>query len=165
MNAAAETNPDTDGWVRALGIDHGTVRIGVAVSDDIGLLAHPLETVPGTDPDRAAERIAEIARNRRTEHLVVGLPLRLDGEEGSAVERVRAFVRRLRPHLPEGVAIHEVDETLSTVSALEKLRAAGRRAKQSKSIVDQAAAVEILQTWLDARAGSPAFPSPYTPEP
>jgi putative Holliday junction resolvase len=145
-------------WVRALGIDHGTVRIGVAASDDIGLLAHPVETVPGTDPDRAAARIAEIARARRTEHLVIGLPLHLNGEEGEAVARVRAFVERLRPLLPDSVAIHEVDESLSTVAAMEKLRAAGRRAKDSKAVVDQAAAVEILQSWLDARtAAAPSF--------
>lgn len=155
-------------WVRALGIDHGTVRIGLAVSDDLGFLAHPLETVPAADPDRAAARIVEVARARRIDHLVVGLPLRLDGGEGEAVARVRAFIRRLRPLLPEGVSIHEVDESLSTVAAMEKLRAAGRRVKDSRSVVDQAAAVEILQSWLDARASvapasSDAFDCPEDP--
>lgn len=139
--------------LRALGIDHGTVRIGVAVSDEIGFLAHPLETVPGADPDRAIDRIAELVAARRIEHVVVGLPLHLDGREGEAAKRVRAFIAKLRARLPEPVAIHEVDETLTTSIAYEKLGAAGKKQRQAKPVIDQAAAVEILQSWLDARAG------------
>ena len=143
-------------WVRALGIDYGTARIGIAVSDDLGFLAHPLETVPGIDSEKAAARIAELVRLRRIEHLIVGLPLHRNGEEGAAVDRVRAFVRILRPLLPEEVTVHEVDEHRTTVSAMEKLHAAGRNAKNSKGIIDMAAAVEILQSWLDQRAGETA---------
>ncbi len=142
--------------IRALGLDHGTARIGVAVSDDLGFLAHPLETVPAADSDRAIARLAEIVALRRIEDLVVGLPLRLDGGEGEAAARVRAFVAKLRPELPATIRCHEVDETFTTVVAQEKLRAAGRNAKNSKSIIDQAAAVEILQAWLDARVESGA---------
>ena len=143
-------------WVRALGIDYGTARIGIAVSDDLGFLAHPLETVPGGDSEKAAARIAELVRLRRIEHLIVGLPLHRNGEEGAAVDRVRGFVRILRPLLPEEVTVHEVDEHRTTVSAMEKLHAAGRNAKNSKGIIDMAAAVEILQIWLDQRAGETA---------
>jgi putative Holliday junction resolvase len=143
-------------WVRALGIDYGTARIGIAVSDDLGFLAHPLETVPGGDSEKAAARIAELVRLRRIEHLIVGLPLHRNGEEGTAVGRVRAFVRILRPLLPEEVTVHEVDEHRTTVSAMEKLHAAGRNSKNSKGIIDMAAAVEILQSWLDQRAGETA---------
>lgn len=139
--------------LRALGIDHGTVRIGVAVSDEIGFLAHPLETVPGTDPDRALDRIAEIVAARRIEHVIVGLPLHLDGREGEAARRVRAFIAQLRTRLPDPVAIHEVDETLTTSIAYEKLGAAGRKPRRAKPVIDRAAAVEILQSWLDARPG------------
>jgi putative Holliday junction resolvase len=138
--------------LRALGIDHGTVRIGVAVSDDIGFLAHPLETVPGDDPERAIERINELVTARRIDHVVVGLPLHLDGREGEAAKRVRAFIAKLRARLPDSVAIHEVDETLTTSIAYEKLGAAGKKHRQAKPVIDQAAAVEILQSWLDARA-------------
>jgi len=126
----------------------------VAVSDDLGFLAHPLETVPAGDPDRAVARLAELVAMRKIEHLVVGLPLHLNGEEGEAVARVRAFVVRLRPLLPESVSVYEIDERLTTVSAMEKLHAAGRNAKNSKAIIDQAAAVEILQIWLDLRSGN-----------
>jgi putative Holliday junction resolvase len=146
-------------WVRALGIDYGTARIGIAVSDDLGFLAHPLETVAGGDSEKAAARIAELVRLRRIEHLVVGLPLHRNGEEGAAVGRVRAFVALLRPHLSEGITVHEVDEHRTTVSAMEKLHAAGRNAKNSKGIIDKAAAVEILQIWLDQRAGEGLQPN------
>ena len=88
-------------WVRAMGVDYGTARIGLAVSDDIGLLAHPRDTVPAADLDRAAARIGELVRERRTEHLVVGLPLHMNGSEGDAVAGVRRFIERLRPLIPE----------------------------------------------------------------
>lgn len=140
-------------WVRAMGIDYGTARIGLAVSDDIGLLAHPLETVPAADLDRAACRIAELVRERKTDHLVVGLPLHMNGEEGDAVAGVRRFVERLRPLLPESVFIYEMDERHTTRNAMAKLHAAGRNTKNAKKIIDQAAAIEILQEWLDLRTG------------
>lgn len=140
-------------WVRAMGVDYGTARIGLAVSDDIGMLAHPLETVAAGDLDRAARRIAELVAERKTEHLVVGLPLHMNGEEGDAVKGVRRFVDRLRPLLPDSVTLYEVDERLTTKSAMEKLHAAGRNTKNSRKIIDQAAAIEILQQWLDLRSG------------
>lgn len=137
--------------VRALGIDHGTARIGLAISDEIGFLAHPLETVPAADQGRAIARIVELVKARKIEDLIVGLPLHLDGGEGEAAARVRAFVDQMRPLLPAEVAIHEVDESMTTVTAYEKLRASGKKAKRAKPVIDQAAAVEILQSWLDGR--------------
>lgn len=137
--------------VRALGVDHGSARIGLAVSDELGFLAHPLETVPAADEERALARIAEIVAARRIEDLVIGLPLHLDGGEGKAVAKVRTFAERLRPRLPAAIRIHEVDETLTTATAYEKLRAAGKSARRAKPVIDQAAAVEILQAWLDGR--------------
>ncbi len=143
-------------WVRALGIDHGAARIGLAVSDDIGLLAHPLETVPATDQERAIARIREIIVERGIRDVVVGLPLHMNGEEGEAVGKVRRFAKRLREVISEEIQFHEVDETLTTKDAMAKLHAAGRNEKNSRSIIDQAAAVEILQRWLDEQAD--AFP-------
>ena len=142
-------------WIKALGIDYGTARIGVSVSDDIGMLAHPLETVPAADLEGAADRISEIVREREIRDLVIGLPLRVSGEEGAAVEGVRRFVKILEGKVPEGVTFHEVDERYTTVVAMEKLHQAGRTAKDSKGIIDQAAAIEILQQWLDSRAEIP----------
>ena len=72
---------------RALGIDYGTVRIGVAVSDDLGMLAHPFETVAGDKPDEAITRLAEIVSERKAEVVVLGLPLNMDGSEGAAVKK------------------------------------------------------------------------------
>lgn len=138
-------------WVRAIGVDYGTARIGLSVSDDIGLLAHPLETVSAADPDKAAHRIAEIVAERGIEDIVMGLPLHADGREGDAVDKARRFAKRIQSVLETEVRWHETDERYTTEDALAKLRAAGKNAKNSKSIVDQAAAVEILQRWLDER--------------
>lgn len=141
----------TPTWVRALGIDHGDARIGLAISDDLGFLAHPLETVSNKNTETAITRIVQIVEDRKIEDLVVGLPLRMDGSEGDAVKKVRAFSARLRSRLPESVRFHEMDETYTTVTAYQKMRESGRKAKQAKPVIDQAAAVEILQAWLDGR--------------
>ena len=142
---------------RVMAIDYGEARMGLALSDEIGLLAHPLETVPGENKTRAAERIAHLAREKNIGTLLIGLPLRMDGSEGTAVEKVRAFMKRLRPLLPEAIEIIEVDERLSTVSAMAKMHEAGRTEKNSRRQIDQAAAMEILQEYLDMRPGSGIF--------
>lgn len=139
MNSSLSPHP-------ALGIDHGDARIGIAATDDFGILAHPVETI-----DRAKteplERIAAIVSQRKIKTLVLGLPLRMDGSEGTSAEKVRAFAEKLRQHLPD-LPLVFVDETLTTSTAATKLREAGRNAKQQKSIIDQAAAVEILNAWM-----------------
>ena len=144
---------------RVLGIDHGEARIGLALSDELGMLAHPLETVPGRDVKAAIARIAELVIERRVEKIVLGLPLRMDGSSGTAVEKVRVFRNGLVKSLPENVIIIESDERLTTVSAWEKLHAAGRNEKNSRHLIDQAAAVEILQDYLDSQA-PPMEPPP-----
>ncbi len=149
---------------RSLGIDFGKARIGVALSDELGMLAHPLETVSALDLGEAADRIVEIVSEKKVNTIVIGLPLHMNGEEGKAVESVRNFTNRFRKNLPEGVEIVEVDERLTTVSAMEKLHAAGRNAKNSKAIIDMAAAVEILQDWLDQQAGGVMLPDPFGDE-
>lgn len=138
---------------RVLAIDYGEARIGLALSDELGMLAHPLETVPGHDKKQAVARIAELVEERGVGTIVMGLPLRMDGSEGTAVEKVRAFTKKLRRQLAESVRIEEVDERLSTVAAMEKLHAAGRNEKNSRKHIDQAAAMEILQEYLDAQSG------------
>ncbi len=137
---------------RVLAVDYGDARIGVAGSDQLGLLAHPLETVPAQPLSAALERIATLFQGRLATALVLGLPLRADGEEGPAAEKVRNFAERLKAHLPSGTPIFFQDEYRSTVQAAEQLQASGKRTKTHRPIIDQAAAVVILQDYLDAHA-------------
>ena len=130
----------------ALGIDHGDARIGIAATDPLGILAHPVETIDvrKTDP---LERIAALAAQRNIRTLVLGLPVRIDGTEGSAAAKVRVFGGKLAARVP-GVPLVYVDEAYTTMDAAEKLREAGRKAKQQKAVIDQAAAVGILEAWM-----------------
>ena len=137
---------DSDSPHPALGIDHGDARIGIAATDDFGILAHPVETIDRSKTD-PVERIARLAEIRRIHTLVLGLPLRMDGSEGDSAAKVRAFADLLRERLPT-IPLVLVDESLSTSSAAAKLHAAGRNARQQKSVIDQAAAIEILNTWM-----------------
>ncbi len=123
----------------------------MAATDDFGILAHPVETIDQGKGD-AIERIARLAEVRQVHTLVVGLPVRMDGSEGSSAAKVRAFAGRLRDRIPT-LPLVFIDETLTTSTAAAKLREAGRNAKQQKSIIDQAAAVEILNQWM----GEPNF--------
>ncbi len=136
---------------RAVGIDFGTVRIGVAVSDDLGMLAHPFETVSAKDPAAAMARLVEIVTQRKAEVVVLGLPLNMDDSEGPAVKKMRKFKDKLRKALPATIEIVEEDERLSTVSASDKLSDSGHSEKDQGESIDQAAAAEILQTYLDYR--------------
>lgn len=135
----------------ALGIDYGDARIGVAATDDFGILAHPVETVPQSLT--AIQRIADIAAQRKIHTLVLGLPLRMDGSEGDSSQKVRRFGNQLSLAIPS-IPLVYIDETLTTAAASQKLREAGKKAKQQKSLIDQAAAVEILNTWM----GNQSFP-------
>ena len=130
----------------ALGIDYGETRIGIAATDPLGILAHPVETIDRrqTEP---LERIEALARTRGARTLVLGLPVRIDGTEGTAAGKVRDFAARLAERLPD-LPLVLVDESLTTVNAAAKLREAGRKAKRQREVIDQAAAVEILRTWL-----------------
>jgi len=130
-----------------LGVDLGDVRIGVAVSDPDGLLATPVATVPAGAG--APARLAALAAEHRVVEVVLGLPRSLSGREGPAAAKARAFGRRLAAAVAP-VPVRLVDERLSTVSAERSLRAGGRTGASRRAVVDQAAAVVILQTALDA---------------
>ena len=131
----------------ALGIDYGEARIGIAATDVCGILAHPVESIHLRHTEPIA-RIRELVQQKGIRTLVLGLPLRLDGSEGTACTKVRAFGEKLRAALPELPLLY-VDEFLTTTAAQEKLHQAGKKAKNFKPIIDQAAAVEILNNWLD----------------
>lgn len=131
----------------ALGIDYGEARIGIAATDACGILAHPVESIHLRHTEPIA-RIRELVQQKGIRTLVLGLPLRLDGTEGTACTKVRAFGEKLRTVLPELPLLY-VDEFLTTTAAQEKLHQAGKKARNFKPIIDQAAAVEILNNWMD----------------
>ncbi len=138
-------------WTRGrrLGIDVGTVRIGVAVCDPDGILATPVETVarapkPGADLDRIAALVTEY----EAVGVIVGLPRTLRGDESFAAAAVREFGDRIADRVSP-VPIEYFDERMTTASAGRSLRSAGVSAKAARSVIDQAAAVAILQGWLD----------------
>ena len=130
-----------------LAIDHGQSRIGIAATDELGIASHPVETIhiSRTDP---LKRIPEIAAQRNVSLIILGLPLRLDGSEGEAAQRVRNFGNALTEKIPN-IRLEYSDERLTTTTASEKLREAGKDTRAQRNIVDQVAALEILNGWLD----------------
>ncbi|GAC79520.1 putative holliday junction resolvase [Gordonia malaquae] len=141
---------------RRVAIDVGSVRVGVAVCDPDGILATPVETVQRTKHDSDVERVVAIVDEYEAIGVIVGLPRTLRNTDGPAVEAARAFGDRVeakltgRDTLPD-VRVEYHDERLTTVTATTALRASGVKAKNARAVVDQAAAVAILQGWLDAR--------------
>jgi len=130
---------------RILGVDFGRARIGIAVSDELGLLAHPVKTIPASRD--AAKRIDEIVREKDVERVVIGLPRHMNGSVGEAAGEVLAFAEQLRKLLPCEVVTW--DERLTTVAANRALREGGQKTRTSRSLVDQVAAQMILQGYLD----------------
>ena len=138
-----------------LALDFGRARIGAAISDELQLLAHPLETIPADQ--RALSRIAEIVQERKVDHVVAGLPKRMDGQMGTAATEVLEFVEKLRAILPCPVVTW--DERLTTAAAHRALRDAGKKTRHTRGYVDQVAAQIILQSYLDSRAVNAAAES------
>lgn len=139
-----------------IGVDVGKARIGVARSDAAGLLAIPVETLKRDDTHATdTARIATLVDELDAIEVVVGLPLSLSGGETASTDDARTFARRIADVLDRPVRL--VDERLSTVSAHGALRASGRSTKRHRPVVDQVAAVIILQHALDAEriGGSP----------
>ncbi|MFI7436734.1 Holliday junction resolvase RuvX [Micromonospora haikouensis] len=139
-----------------LGVDVGQVRVGVARSDPHGVLATPLVTLArdlttaeDAVPSDMAEIVALIAEHECVE-VVVGLPVNLSGQHGPAARNVKAYADRLADVIAP-VPVTLTDERMSTVVASRRLAERGVRGKRQRAVVDQAAAVEILQSWLDAQ--------------
>ncbi len=128
-----------------IGVDVGSVRVGVAASDPDATLAFPVETVPRGDG--AAARVAEIARERQAVRVFVGLPRTLAGLEGASAADARNFAAQLAELVEADVRL--ADERFSTTSASRALASAGRNARRQRAVIDQAAAVVILESALD----------------
>ena len=133
---------------RILALDFGRARIGVAISDELQLLAHPLETISANQ--QPAARIVEIVREKNVDHVVAGVPRQMNGQIGNAATEVLDFVEKLRGLLP--CAVVTWDERLTTVAAHRALREAGKKTRHTRGYVDQVAAQMILQSYLDHRA-------------
>ena len=139
--------------MRALGLDLGSKRIGVAVSDRSGTVATPLTVVQRGRTQRLDhEEIARIVAAEEAEAVVVGLPLNMDGSEGRAATGARDEARRLATVVKVPVVLH--DERLTTVSADRALIEARMKAQARRRVVDKVAAAVMLQSWLDARQGT-----------
>ncbi len=135
---------------RILGIDHGEARIGLALSDELGMLAHPLETIKVKEQPDLAGYIAKIIEREKVEVVVIGMPRNMNGTYGPAAEKVKAFAESLKAK--SGCTIKFWDERLTTVAAQKSLHESGRNVKDGRSVIDQVAAQMILQGYLDAQA-------------
>jgi putative Holliday junction resolvase len=134
-----------------MGLDVGMKTIGVAVTDELGLAAHPVEVIArqGTTADLA--RLKQLVDEREVTDIVVGMPLELSGNEGRRARRVRMFMDALQKHLGADLRVHEWDERFSTAAVERVLVEADMSRQKRKRLVDKQAAAYILQGWLDAQ--------------
>lgn len=139
---------------RRLGVDVGTVRVGVALSDPYGMLATPLATLSRDQRAGAdVERLAGLVVEHEVVEVVVGLPRTLAGRHGPAAQAAQSYAAALAERIaPVPVRLH--DERMSTVVATRSLRDSGVPGRRQRAVVDQAAAVQILQSWLDRTGGA-----------
>lgn len=158
-NSSKIGSVDTSLPARILGLDHGDRRIGVAISDESGRTAQPLLTLHRTQRRQDMRSLARLVRRHGCTAIVVGLPLYMSGDISPRALAAQAFAAELREELKLPVLLW--DERLSTAEAHRHLDAAGRAVKTRKAIIDQVAAVLILQSYLDAQHGSG---SPFLPD-
>lgn len=137
---------------RILGIDVGEARIGLALSDDLRMLAHPLETVHVKE-GKPIHHVAEVIKREKIATVIVGLPRNMNGTYGPAADKVKEFAKKLQNLAPCTVKFW--DERLTTVAAQRSLHEAGRDVKKSRAVIDQVAAQIILQGYLDSLALMP----------
>ena len=136
--------------MRAVGVDLGESRIGVAVSDSAGQIATPYEVLHRTDSrDEDHRRIAAIVADVEAEVLIVGLPLSLDGTEGKAAQAARDEADQIQALFPIPVEMH--DERFTTVEAEHRLKEQNLNARAQRKVVDKVAAAILLQAWLDSQ--------------
>jgi len=135
--------------MRRLGIDLGASRIGIAISDELGMLAHPLETIP--NDSGFLSKLQKMVIEKGITAIVMGIPRNMDGSYGPAAEKAKLFLSQLKTEFPS-VQLIPWDERLTTMEAQRLLHAAGRDVKKSRPVIDQVAAQVILQSYLDSVA-------------
>jgi putative Holliday junction resolvase len=139
---------------RTCGLDPGRVRVGLAIDDELGLMAHPRGTLDATDPSALVRELQEFAERENVTRFVIGLPVDLRGTEGRAARQARAFAQRVAD--ATGRLVELWDERLTTVQAQRALAEGGVRGQKARAHIDEAAACTILQSWMDARRARPA---------
>lgn len=142
---------DSPAQRRVLGLDVGSKRIGVAITDPLGLTAQGLETLHRQNKRLDFEYLGSVIAKYQVSEIVVGLPLRMSGQEGIQAERMQAFAEELRQRFQ--LPVHLWDERLTSAEANRVLRETDMSIRRRGQVVDQMAAVLILQSWMDAREG------------
>jgi len=137
---------------RILGLDVGSRRIGLAISDPLGITSQGLETLQRQNKSFHFYDLEQVIREHRVAEIVIGLPLRMTGGEGIQAEKMQAFAEEVRRRFR--LPVHLWDERLSSAQANRLLRETDMSIKRRGEVVDQMAAVLILQSWMDARSGS-----------
>jgi putative holliday junction resolvase len=143
--------------MRWLGIDLGATRIGIAISDELGMLAHPLSTLPNNGDFVFALR--GIVREKGVTGIVIGMPRNMNGTFGPAAEKAREVAAQLKSEFPE-LRLVTWDERMTTMEAQRLLHTAGRNVKKSRPVIDQVAAQVLLQSFLDSLQLNQAPPGP-----
>jgi putative Holliday junction resolvase len=141
--------------MRILAIDHGTKRMGIAISDELKMIAQPLEFIPADPFDQFLARLKTILREKEVELILVGMPRNMDGSYGPAAQKVREFVAVLNEAI--GMPIKTWDERLTSAQAGRLLVAADVRRDKRKEKVDKMAAAILLQSYLDGLSGGDGF--------
>ena len=133
-----------------MALDIGSVRIGVSVSDGLGMLAHPLTTLKMGKKDKLPlEEIKRLIGEKEVKRLIVGMPYTMKGGDSIQTGKIREYVVELEEAL--SIPVETIDERLTTKMAADQLRAVGRKSSKSRNIIDQVAAVNILQLYLDKK--------------
>ena len=135
--------------MRVMALDHGTRRIGVAVSDEFKMIATPLEFIPAEPFDQAAARLQDIIRDKQVELILLGMPRNMDGTYGPAAEKVKEFAAALQARISTPIKFW--DERLTSVQANRALIQANVRRDRRKQVVDKMAAALLLQSYLDSQ--------------
>jgi putative holliday junction resolvase len=135
---------------RVMGVDVGTARVGLALSDPTGTLASPLETLRRAKSMSDIDRLAALVVEHEVAEVVVGEPVHLSGASGASAQDASNYAQELADRIPD-VPVILIDERLSTVTAASHLREGGIDSRKQRPVIDQAAAVVILQQFLDSR--------------